>query len=245
MKAPRIYLPVPLVQGACVSLDADVARHVTRVLRLRSGDPLILFDGRGHEWHARLKQTAGPKPQAEIVHALESGKPESSLDILLMQGISRGERMDYTLQKAVELGVKQISPIWVERTQVKLSGERLAHRIRHWQRIIIHACEQSGRNVIPPLKTPELLHDSLSHVRTSELCLLLEPAGEYRLCDFARSPTSVTILAGPEGGLTESETLLARHSGFLPLRLGPRILRTETAGLAAIAALQLLWGDFC
>ena len=245
MKAPRIYLPVPLVQGARVTLDADVARHVKRVLRLRSGDPLILFDGRGHEWHARLRQTAGAEAQAEIVHALESGKRESSLDILLMQGISRGERMDYTLQKAVELGVRQISPIWLERSQVKLSGDRVGHRMRHWQRIIIHACEQSGRTVIPPLKYPESLHESLSQVQTSELCLLLEPTGEYRLRDFVQSPTSVRILAGPEGGLTESETLLARQSGFLPLRLGPRILRTETAGLAAIAALQLLWGDFC
>jgi 16S rRNA (uracil1498-N3)-methyltransferase len=244
MKAPRIYLPLPLVQGASVTLDARAARHVKRVLRLRTGNPLILFNGQGHEWHARLTQTTGPAPQAEVVDVLESGERESPLDIMLMQGISRGERMDYTLQKAVELGVKQIWPIWTERSQLKLSGERLARRMQHWQGIIIHACEQSGRNVIPPLIPPETLHESLSQVRTSALCLVLEPSGDYRLSDLDQSPASVTILAGPEGGLTASETLYAQNSGFLPLRLGPRILRTETAGLAAMAALQLQWGDF-
>lgn len=244
MKAPRIYLPLPLLQGANVTLDARAARRVQRVLRLRAGNPLILFNGQGQERHARLTHTAGPEPQAKIGHALDFSERESPLDIMLLQGISRGERMNYTLQKAVELGVKQIWPIWAERSQVKLSGERLTRRMQHWQGVIIHACEQSGRNVIPPLIPPEPLHQLLSRVRTSELCLMLEPSGEYRLSDLDQSPASVTILAGPEGGLTESETLLARRSGFLPLRIGPRILRTETAAIAAIAALQLQWGDF-
>lgn len=245
MKAPRIYLPLPLVQGASVILDARAARHVQRVLRLRAGNPLILFNGQGQEWHARLMQTTGPAPQAEVVDAVEPSERESPLDIMLMQGISRGERMDYTLQKAVELGVKQIWPVWTERSQVKLSGKRLARRMQHWQGIIIHACEQSGRNVVPTLIPPETLRQSLSHARTSALCLVLDPSGDYRLTDLDQSPASVTILAGPEGGLTVSETLLAQHSGYFPLRLGPRILRTETAGLATVAALQLQWGDFC
>ena len=244
MKAPRIYLPLPLLQGSRVTLDTRAAHHVQRVLRLREGNPLILFNGQGHEWQARLTHTVGSEPQVEIMHPLDSSERESPLDIMLLQGISRAERMAYTLQKAVELGVKQIWPVWTDRSQVKLRGERLKRRIQHWQGIIIHACEQSGRSLVPPLIPPEALHESLNRVRTSELCLTLEPSGEHRLSDLDQPPTSVTILAGPEGGLSEAETLLASRSGFLPLRLGPRILRTETAALAAIAALQLQWGDF-
>jgi 16S rRNA (uracil1498-N3)-methyltransferase len=165
-----------------------------------------------------------------------------------LQGISSGERMDYTVQKAVELGVAEIWPLLAERSVVRLDRERAEKRRLHWQRVAIAACEQSGRSRVPPVHAPLRLADWLATWRAqrqgNERALLLSPAGGARLAALGEPQGPVILLAGPEGGFTEAEAAAARHQGFLPVRLGPRILRTETAALAALAAIQALWGDF-
>lgn len=243
MRCPRIFFPHDLRVGTSVSLDDRALHHAVHVLRLRAGDNLILFDGNGDEFRAILKQAGSKTADADILQQVER-KPESPLQITLLQAVSRGERMDYTLQKAVELGVTSLQPLWTERTQVRLNGERLTRRLKHWNGVVIHACEQSGRTRLPTLHSPVVLHDALGNAHTMDLRLMLDPGGKSGLRRLISTVRSVAILAGPEGGLSDSEHALARQHDFLALRLGPRILRTETAALAAIAALQTTWGDF-
>lgn len=243
MKIPRIYVPQPLAQGTTVVLDERATRHTIRVLRLREGQPLTVFNGDSNEWQANITRITGSETRIEIRNPVETRR-ESPLLITLMQGVSRGERMDYTLQKAVELGVTRIAPVWTDRSQVKLSGERLERRIAHWQGVIIHACEQSGRTILPGLDPPQPLHSAIDAGQLPDLGLVLEPSGNRTLETIDETPATISLLAGPEGGLTESEADLATRAGFISLRLGPRILRTETAALAALATLQARWGDF-
>ncbi len=241
MRIPRIYLPRSLTPDAMVTLDTDAAHHIARVLRLHAGAPLILFNGQGGEYQAILHSITGNQVQAQILkhHAHET---ESPLQVTLAQGISRGERMDYTLQKAVELGVKTIIPLFSERCEVRLQGERLDKRVRHWQGIVNSACEQCGRNRIPSVLAPMTLPQWLP---TSDgLRLVLDPHATHSLAQYTQpADGKITLLIGPEGGLSDAEIINTQHAGFTRIRLGPRVLRTETAGLAVLAALQAVWGD--
>jgi len=241
MRPPRIHQAVELQSGACLQLDESASRHLLRVLRLKAGDHLTLFDGQGREHQAILLAGSGRCAEVEIGALLERDA-ESPLDITLAQGISRGERMDYTLQKAVELGVKRITPLFTTRCNVKLAGERLEKRLAHWRGVIVHACEQCGRNHLPALNPPQTL-DRWQPPQAA-LKLVLDAAASSGPGSLP-TPTGAVVLAiGPEGGLTAEELRRLHAQGFQALRLGPRILRTETAGLAALAALQTLWGDF-
>lgn len=241
MRLTRIFTPEPLITGHDICLDADSSHHLLRVLRQKPGDSLLVFDGQGHEFHAQI--VAVIKHQAQV----HIGKPEysmveSPLAIHLGQAISRGEKMDYTLQKAVELGVKTITPLFTERSGVKLSAERIENRLAHWRGVVISACEQSGRSYLPVVEAPVALPDWLKQGKES-LKLLLQPGhNSHCLKEFAPHD-QVCLLVGPEGGFSSHETTLAEQHGFASLRLGPRILRTETAAPAAITALQCLWGD--
>ncbi len=242
MAAPRIYLPSSLAIDTEVALDARAAVHAVRVLRLRAGDALLLFNGDGCDYTAELIDVRKEHAVCRILAARER-PTESPLRIELAQGISRGERMDYTLQKAVELGVQRIVPLATERSQVKLSGEREEKRLQHWTGIILHACEQSGRSRIPQLQPVQRLDQWLATRTQTGQALFLDPEGDVRVSHLKPPVYDLCLLVGPEGGLSPAERELAVHARFLRLRLGPRILRTETAALTALAALQGIWGD--
>lgn len=242
MPTPRIHLPLPLQTGAEVELDARAAGHAVRVLRLRAGDTLVLFNGDGNDYTAALVEVRKDQARCRVLSA-QARPTESPLLIELAQGISRGERMDYTIQKAVELGVQRIVPLDTERSQVKLSGEREEKRLQHWHGIILHACEQSGRSLIPELRPVQRLDRWLAAPTEATHRLFLDPEGDVCVKDLAGPVGSISLLVGPEGGLGPAERELAVARGFLRLRLGPRILRTETAALTALAAIQATWGD--
>ncbi len=241
MATPRIYLPVSLHPNHCVLLQESALHHI-RVLRLKSGAPLILFNGEGGEYLAVLETVE--RRQARVrVQTFQSRELESSLQITLIQGISKGERMDYTLQKAVELGVQQIQPLLTARSVVNLNAERQQKRLQHWRGVVIGACEQCGRNRLPSVLAPLTFASWLTICRDQASGLLLDPTATQGLRNLSALSHTINLLIGPEGGLTDAEISQATAAGFVPIRLGPRILRTETAGVAAIAALQTLWGD--
>ncbi len=242
MRIPRIYQPVSLRRGQLIELDGQAAVHLTRVLRLRAGDALCLFNGQGGEFSARLV-AVGRRTASIEVGAFSSREVESGLQLVLAQGVSRGERMDYTVQKAVELGVSCIVPLETARTTVNLDGERRAKRLAHWQGVANAACEQSGRNRVPPVTAVRGLHEWLA-VAGPGLKLVLHHRADKSLAELPPPEGPVSLLVGPEGGLSEAEIDAAVDSGFRPLRLGPRVLRTETAALSALSVLQWLWGDF-
>ncbi len=244
MRVPRLYLPTPLAVGATVSLDDNAFNHAVRVLRLKTGAALILFDGEGRAVAATLAEIGKREARARVTETL-SGDVESPLRVTLAQGIARGEKMDYTLQKAVELGVVAIQPLFAERGGVALAGERLARKVQHWRGIIIGACEQCGRNRLPELRAPMTLADWLAAPRReSGLRLALDPLAGRGLRGLEPPLGEMTLLIGPEGGLSAEEIAGALQAGFTGVRLGPRILRAETAGVAALAAVQALWGDW-
>lgn len=241
MAIPRIYLPQPLTSGKAVHLDERAQRHGVKVLRLRAGDPLIVFNGEGGEYSAIIEDT---RQEGALINIGEFNDRdcESPLGIALLQGISRGEKMDFTIQKAVELGVNRIVPVTTERTQVKLSGERLEKRMQHWRGVIIHACEQCGRNRLPALADIQTLPTCLGEHEAERLGLILDPFTD-RTLGTIETGQAFSLLIGPEGGLSEAERELARSQGFQGVKLGPRILRTETAAMTALSALQCLYGD--
>jgi 16S rRNA (uracil1498-N3)-methyltransferase len=223
-------------------LDEQASHHVARVLRARIDDELTLFNGQGGgEYKAIIKAMDKKKVEVEITEYIDRDA-ESPLDIHLAQGIARGEKMDFIIQKAVELGVKTFIPLITERCNVKLSNEREEKRLQHWQAVAISACEQSGRNQLPIILAPQLLHDWLA-AENSGLRLVLSPHVEDKL-PVQNLQQKVVLLIGPEGGLSQQEINLAIKQGFLPWNLGPRILRTETAPLAAMSVLQYCFGDF-
>jgi 16S rRNA (uracil1498-N3)-methyltransferase len=238
---PRIFIDQPLNEGESIALSPDAAHHVARVLRLCVADPLILFNGQGGEWGACIESITKSTVQVRV-GALYPIERESPLNITLVQGISRGERMDYTIQKAVELGVSAIVPVLTRRSTVRLEAERGERRLEHWRKVIIGACEQCGRNHIPPIEPIRPFTQWLACSEPS-LKLLLEPNSSQTLSTLPKPTGSITLLAGPEGGLSEEECREAIAEGCLPIRLGPRVLRTETAALVALSALQTLWGD--
>ena len=243
MRIPRVYIAQPLQTGQDALLPEQAGEHIVRVLRLERGHPLILFNGDGREYDATLSSLARRAVSAEVI-AVRAVDRESPLPLTLAQGIARGEKMDWILKKATELGVARIVPIVTERTEVKLDEERAERRMLHWASVIDGACEQSGRTRLPVIDPPQRLDRWLGSLDAdTSLRLALLPDGDVVARALPTMTHGATLCVGPEGGLSENDVMLLRQTGFLGLRLGPRILRTETAGIAALAALQALQGD--
>lgn len=243
MRIPRLYTPQVFIPGEELSVTGQTAHHVAHVLRIRNGAAVSVFDGKGCEHRATVKTIKRSEIILEIAEAL-TVLQEPSLDITLLQGIARNDRMDLILQKAVELGVNNIQPLWMQRSQTHLKGSRLEKRSKHWQAVIISACEQCGRATLPDLGTTMTYSDWMLSHNDRGPCLLLQPESKTGLGALQPPGERIHVLAGPEGGLSTDEQMLARSAGFIGIHLGPRILRTETAALAALAAMQTLWGDF-
>lgn len=241
MRNPRIFSDQPLQAGNTIQLSESAAKHVGRVLRMQPGEPLVLFNGHGGAWQATVDGVSKKAVTVTLQSALD-GDAQSPLVIELGQSMSRGERMDYAIQKATEAGVTAITPLWSERCEVKLNADRLDKRVRHWQQVAISACEQCGRNVVPIIHPPQTIGQWLAN-RTTELGFVLHHRTQQKLSGF-RPPQSVSLLIGPEGGLSAAEIALAEHHQFHALALGPRVLRTETAPVVAIALMQYVWGDY-
>ena len=240
---PRFYCREALATGAHVDLPEPVARHAVRVLRLPPGAPMVLFDGRGGEYPAHIQRIERDRVTAEL-GAWREIERESPLAVTLVQALQTGEKMDFTIQKAVELGVRDIVPVESRRSVLRLSGDRAGKRVAHWQGVVAAACEQCGRNQVPLVAPLEKLENWLSRPSHGALRLMLAPDAEQTLVELAPPLGEIQLLIGAEGGLDPQEVLAARQAGFQAVRMGPRILRTETAGLAALAAMQALWGDF-
>lgn len=243
MPNSRFYHPEKLSPGAIASLTPNAATHASRVLRMQVGDKAILFNGDGNDYLCELTLVKKSEVIAKVksIHKVSS---ESPLKIRLAQAISSGDRMDFTIQKAVEMGVTTIQPIASQRSVVKLSGERAEKRREHWQNVVISACEQSGRALIPEVLPPLPLSNWLGQNPAAGMRVTLSPTATQTLHELSKPTGEICLLIGAEGGLTDEEINLAAAHGFIPVRLGSRILRTETASLAAIAAIQTLWGDY-
>lgn len=241
MRVSRLYVSNPLTPGQQIELDDDNAHYLRTVLRLAKGAKIVLFNGQGGEFLSVLQEVSRSRVRITIEQRRERSV-ESPLTVFMGLGISRGDRMDLSVQKAVELGVNSITPIQTERCLVQLKGEKRQQRLLHWQRIIQHAAEQSGRTLVPALLPIEPIHDWLT--LQQGLKVFLDPHAETSLADLHPHNMQVTLLTGPEGGFADHERIRAVNAGFIPVRLGSRILRTETASLAALSAVQMLWGDF-
>jgi 16S rRNA (uracil1498-N3)-methyltransferase len=237
-RTPRLFVDAALRPRANFELPEASAHHAVRVLRLREGDAVVLFDGRGGEYPARLAMPGRGRVVAETGEHRATER-ESPLAVTLAQGVSSGERMDFTVQKAVELGVAALHPVLCARSVVRLDGERGAKKLAHWRRIAIAACEQCGRNRVPEIAEPVALDRYRAPAGAK---ILLAPSGSARLADLARGP--VVLAVGPEAGFSPGEERGLLRAGFVAVRLGPRVLRTETAALAALATLNALAGDF-
>jgi 16S rRNA (uracil1498-N3)-methyltransferase len=247
MRIPRVHVSLPLKIGGTVALPSAACEHLLRVLRLSEGAALVLCNGDRMDYRATLADVGKRGAQAKIIDASPNDS-ESPLRIVLAQALARGEKMDWVIQKATELGVAAIQPIVTERTEVRLDAERAGRRHAHWQAVAVSACEQSGRARVPRIGEPESLAVYLAGVEATAIRLVLDPAGsslsEALAGGVLQDPnTPIHLLIGPEGGLSERDHAQLRTAGFRGLRLGPRILRTETAGLAALAALQAIAGD--
>jgi 16S rRNA (uracil1498-N3)-methyltransferase len=240
---PRFHCPFPLAPGAHVDLPPEAAHHATKVLRMDDGDGVILFDGRGGEWFGRLHRVG--KTMTVALETFDDTDREPPIQITLVQGLPAADKMDWIMQKSVELGVAAIRPVACRRSVIRLSGERMERRVAHWQAVAIAACEQCRRNrvpeVAPLVDLPQFLGGNAGD---NGLRLILAPEAGQRLAELPKPTGPVTILIGPEGGFEEGELLAAASAGFQAVSLGPRVLRTETAGIAAIAAMMALWGDF-
>ena len=243
----RFFCPSPLTFGATVELPAEVAHHAVNVLKVGAGETAILFDGRGGEWQATLSP-AGKSSKPVLYATLNEFNErdnESPLHITLVQALPASDKMDWVVQKAVELGVARIQPIMTKRSVMRLSGERAERRVAHWRNIAIAACEQSGRNrvpeVAPIVELPRYLGQAVESA--AECRFICAPGATQSLRERATPTLAMTLLIGPEGGFDESELSAATTAGFQPIRLGPRVLRTETAGVAVLAAIMALWGD--
>ncbi|WP_313346690.1 16S rRNA (uracil(1498)-N(3))-methyltransferase [Stenotrophomonas sp.] len=242
MRVTRSYVDAPLAVGQTLSLPEEVANHLVRVMRLREGDACVLFNGDGHDYSATLA-VVGKRDAQVRIEAASGLDNESPLRITLLQGIARGEKMDLILQKATELGVSAIVPVNAERTEVKLDAARAEKRLAHWRSVVVSACGQSGRARVPGVEAPQGVLEAARRVPAEALKLTLDPEGEHRLSTLDAAPHGVVIAIGPEGGWSPRDRQALATAGFQGLQLGPRILRTETAGLAAIAAVQARLGD--
>lgn len=238
---PRFYLPTDLAPNTTFRLPENIVRHI-HVLRLNAGDAITLFNGTGNDFDATLQDLGKRHAECHIT-AQRQPENESPLAITLVQAVSSGERMDFTLQKSVELGVRAIQPIISERCVVRLSGERADKRVQRWQDIVIAACEQSGRSIVPTVLPIVSFSDYLRQM-PPELHLMMSLRRATTLRDIAPAPQSLRLMIGPEGGWTPAEEQAALAAGVQTITLGKRVLRTETAAMAAMAAIQVLWGDF-
>jgi len=249
MREIRVFVPGPLQADTDLALPETAAGHVVKVLRLRVGAALTVFDGRGGEWQAVISRLAGGAVTVRV-GAHDPLERESPLRVTLLQALARGEKMDWVLQKATELGVARIVPVATERSVVQLDGERAGRRLEHWQAIVASACEQCGRNRLPEVLPPTPLEAAcrLAAASPAAVRLVLAPGAGASLAATASAAeagaSEVVLLIGPEGGLSEAELRSAEGAGFVPVAMGPRVLRTETASIAALAVLQLVAGDF-
>jgi len=241
MRISRLYAPVSLAVGKPIELDEENGHYVRTVLRLKKDAEIILFNGTGGEYLGTLVEVSRKTVLISLSQWIERSV-ESPLFVTLGLGIARGDRMDFSVQKAVELGVNFMTPLITERCQVQFKGEKKSQRLVHWEKIVQHAAEQSGRTSLPELSEIEHLNSWVN--KQQGLKVFLDPYAENTLADLAPIDNQVTLLTGPEGGFSDSERVLAKAAGFIPVRMGSRILRTETASLAALAAVQMLWGDF-
>ena len=240
MRLSRIYTSQPLQAGETVELAGSACHYLTRVLRLSKGTPLVLFNGDGRNYSAEISEIQSQHVLVKLLEGRVSGN-ESPLKITLVQAICRGERMDYALQKATELGVICIQPLLSKRVEVRLDAARQKKRMQHWQRVVISACEQSGRAVVPEVKTPLPMSEWLTSADESPR-LVLDPFADSKLSGLSVGADSISIVIGPEGGFTDLELEAAQANGLVAVSLGPRVLRTETAGSVAIAVLQAKTG---
>jgi 16S rRNA (uracil1498-N3)-methyltransferase len=240
MRKPRIYTQQPLSNGTSLELESGASQHLARALRMESGDEFVLFNGQGGEFPARL-ESVGKKTVVARLGDQRHRETESPLAIHLGIAISRGDRMDWVIQKATELGATRITPLFTERTEVKLKGERAEKKLQHWRQVAISACEQCGRNRLPEITDLSELRSWLAGTAADLKFVLHHRAGNQDA--DAGAPASVALLVGPEGGLSDAEILAAEQAAYQSLALGPRVLRTETAPVAAIAILQARWGD--
>jgi len=241
VRCPRIYSPQPLSPNAPIALAAEASHHLAKVLRMQVGEALILFNGDGSEYPATI--AAIDKRNVHVaVERVVADSRESPLQLQLGIAISKGERMDWIVQKATELGVAKITPLYSERVEVRLQGERAEKKLAHWRGIAIAACEQCGRNRLPQIDELQNL-DAWLAATTADAKFVLHHRSAIALDTAMTAPRSVALLIGPEGGLADYEIAAAEAKNFAPLQLGPRVLRTETAPLAAIGILQFLWGD--
>ncbi len=240
MRIHRVYTPARLEPGTRAVLEGQQAHYLGRVLRVAQGQRVVLFNGDGRDYVCEIQQAGRNSLELEVMSRLPA-RAESPLGITVIQAVSRGERMDQTLQKCTELGAVAFQPVWSERVEVKLKGEKLEKRQRHWQSVVVAACEQSGRAVVPEVRPALSLADYLSLDR--DACrLVLSPGAEQALSRLDPA-TSVEVLVGPEGGFSDKELAHVAARGVTPVSLGPRILRTETAAPAAVAVLQASHGD--
>ncbi|MEM6543651.1 MAG: 16S rRNA (uracil(1498)-N(3))-methyltransferase [Pseudomonadota bacterium] len=242
MQRPRFFVDQPFIPGELIDLQEPVSRHISKALRMQIGDALCLFDGRGVEANGSIQAISRKKLTVRIEEASPIDR-ESSLEVSLAISMSRGDRMDTIVQKATELGVTRILPFNSERTELRLTEDRAAKKLAHWRAIAASACEQCGRNLIPSIDAPLTFQALLSQFLSNpaSLKLLLHPGMS---CEpLPMHCTELTLLIGPEGGFSATEVEQAIIGGFKPLSLGPRVLRTETAPLAAVAVAQARWGD--
>jgi 16S rRNA (uracil1498-N3)-methyltransferase len=245
---PRFYCPPPLPSSGTFDLPPDAAHHAARVLRLREGDAVQIFDGLGNERHGVIAELGGKRVVVGNLTVVYSDR-ESPLKVLLAQALASSEKMDWVIQKATELGVAEIQPIDTERSVARLSADRVEKRLEHWQQVAISACEQCGRNLLPRINAPLdimvwLQQMQKSQEKTPYAKFILLPQGAASLHAQAKPQGRVALLIGAEGGFTQAESETALRFGFTPIRMGARVLRTETAAIAGLAALQTLWGDF-
>lgn len=243
MRRIRIFVDGPLAAGAQAALPDSAAQHVVRVLRLQAGDAIVLFNGDGHDYEARLTATGKRGASAEVLQRIPPAAAESPLRITLAQAMARGEKMDWILQKATELGVAGFVPVESERSEVRLDAARAGKRLAHWCSVVASACGQSGRARVPAVEPPQPLQAALDALPAGNARYLLDPGAGESIATVADAGGNCVLAVGPEGGWSPRDRGQLQSAGFTGLRLGPRILRTETAGIAAIAALQARFGD--
>jgi len=244
MRVSRLYLPANYQPDTPLALSKEQAHYLLTVLRLKTGTELELFNGNGFTARGQLRVLGRKEAEIEL-NAITQQSTDSPIKTCLLQGISRGDRMDHSIQKSVELGVTAIQPLFTERCEVKLKGDKLEKRRQQWQAIAINACEQSGRTSVPDILPIQTLDEWFEHLTSPAYGLVLNPYAQQRLSTLPQptQETLIHLLVGPEGGLSDKEVHLASQHGFNPIQLGPRILRTETAGPAVLAILQHQWGD--
>lgn len=243
MRLTRVHVAQGMQVGKRIAVEGAAANHITRVLRLRAGEPLTLFNGNGAEYAATILEFHRDAVVVQVGEE-QTVNRESPLPLTLAQGISRGERMDWILQKATELGGSRVVPVFTERSVVRLDAKQAERKLQHWRAIAIAACEQCGRNVLPEIAQPTDLFEFVGNgVEPHSTRLLLSPTSDLSIDEVRVNAAGVTVLIGPEGGLTENEQEVAVRSGFTAVRMGPRVLRTETAAIAALTILQHRFGD--